>query len=306
MMRAPHAISTAVRTASGEIVVKTVPFRSLLHKHKFLNAPVLRGFISLIEMMVIGAKSLQYSADMATSTEQNASGKKQKTDLSVILSTGGAVAIGIAVFFAGPLFLTSKLLPIDANVWYFNLLAGSIRAAMFLAYLIAISFLEDIRRIFQYHGAEHQSIYAFENKVELIPQNAITYTTLHPRCGTSFLMFVMITSILSFACIDSLYIMMNGTLMLGARLVLHLSLVPVVAGISYELIRLSGRYYGNKFARLFMLPGLWLQKITTKKPDPGQLEVAMAALKAALGEDLVREYNEGLIVGSMSVHEEPS
>ncbi|NUM81109.1 DUF1385 domain-containing protein [bacterium] len=302
MMRAPYAIATAVRRANGEIVVKTEPFQSKLEKYKFLNIPIVRGAVALIEMLIIGTQSLQYSADvMMEDTEGQAAKKKSK--ISLILTTVVALGIGIGIFFVGPLFISTKVLPLDANAWQFNLISGLFRTVMFLAYLIAISFMSDIKRLFQYHGAEHQSIYAFEDRKELLPANAITYTTLHPRCGTSFLMFVMITSVLCFAVIDSFYMMANGPITLGMRLALHLPFIPVIAGVSYELIKLSGKYYQFPLARIFMYPGLWLQKITTKKPDEKQLEVAIAALKAALGEDLVREYNEGRISGSMSVHE---
>ncbi|MBX7151447.1 DUF1385 domain-containing protein [bacterium] len=302
MMRAPYAIATAVRRSNGDIVVKTEPFQSKLEKYKFLNVPIVRGAVALIEMLIIGTQSLQYSADMMMEDTEGQTAKK-KSKISLILTTVVALGIGIGIFFVGPLFISSKVLPMDANAWQFNLISGLFRVVMFLAYLIAISFMGDIKRLFQYHGAEHQSIYAFEDQKELLPANAITYTTLHPRCGTSFLMFVMITSIICFAVIDSIYMMINGPITFGMRLALHLPFIPVIAGVSYELIKLSGKYYKFPLARIFMYPGLWLQKITTKKPDEKQLEVAIAALKAALGDDLMREYNEGRISGAMSVHE---
>jgi uncharacterized protein YqhQ len=303
MMRAPHTIATAVRRASGEIVVRTDPFESFLEKHKWLNIPILRGSIALVEMMMIGTRALQYSADiMMQDTEPNKP-KKEKSGGALLGMTLAALALGIFIFFVGPLFITTHLLSIEKEAWLFNLAAGLIRATLFLLYLYFISRMKDIYRIFQFHGAEHVSIYTFENKEALIPENAMKYDTPHPRCGTSFLMFVMLCSIVAFAAIDSLYMALIGPISLAARLLIHLPLIPVVAGISYELIRFSGKYQKNPLAKIFLLPGLWLQRITTKPPDVSHVEVAMVALKSALGETLLKEYAAGEILGSMSMHE---
>ncbi len=303
MMRAPHAIATVVRRANGEIVVKTEPFESLLEKRKWLNVPVLRGAIALVEMMIIGTRSLQYSADIMMQDADPKNEEKERSNGMLLLTVSAAVLFGVLIFFVGPLFIATHFLSLEKEAWLFNLAAGLIRTGIFLLYLYSISKMKDIHRLFQFHGAEHVSIYTFENKEALIPQNAMKYDTPHPRCGTSFLMFVMLCSILSFAVIDSLYIAFIGPIHLSVRLLLHLPFIPVVAGIAYELIRFSGKYYKNPLAKVLITPGLWLQRITTKMPDASHIEVAMAALKSALGEKLLKEYAEGLVSGSMSVHE---
>lgn len=308
MMRAPHAIATAVRRSNGEIVVRTEPFQSLLERNRYLNVPILRGSVALIEMMIIGTRALQYSAnsmelDLAQKNGDPDVPQNTKSKLSLLATTAVALGLGIVIFFVGPLFIATEGLNIEKTAWQFNLAAGSIRLALFLSYLLVISTMKDIFRIFQYHGAEHLAVYAFENRDPLIPANALKYDTPHPRCGTSFLMFVMLSSIISFAVIDSIYIMNFGEMELSTRIFLHIPFIPVVAGISYELIKISGKYYRNPIAKMFMIPGLWLQRITTKRPDEKQVEVAIVALKAALGETVVTEYENGHVQGAMSVHE---
>ncbi len=307
MMRAPEAIATAVRRSNGEIAVRIEPFRSLLEKRRFLNIPIVRGTVALVEMLMIGTRSLQYSADVISDdlpgNNRDAAKEKKKSNTGLLATTVLALGFGILIFFVGPLFIATKGLQIESEAWPFNLAAGAIRLALFLSYLLLISLMKDVYRIFQYHGAEHLAVYAFENREPLTPQHAMKYDTPHPRCGTSFLMFVMLASIISFAVLDSLYILYVGTIDLTARILLHLPFIPVVAGISYELIRISGKYYKNPLAKMFMLPGLWLQRITTKPPDEKQVEVAIAALKAALGTDAVQEYEKGRVTGAMSVHE---
>lgn len=308
MMRAPNGIATAVRRINGEIVIKTEPFRSLLERNKYLNVPIIRGTVALIEMMIIGTRALQYSANIMEQDLNKKNGSQpvaqnKKSKLSLLATTAVALCLGIVIFFVGPLFIATEGLNIEKTAWQFNLAAGSIRLALFLSYLLVISTMKDIFRIFQYHGAEHLAVYAFENKDPLIPVNALKYDTPHPRCGTSFLMFVMLSSIISFAVIDSIYILNFGEMELSTRIFLHIPFIPVVAGISYELIKISGKYYRNPIAKMFMVPGLWLQRITTKRPDEKQVEVAIAALTAALGETVIGEYENGQVQGAMSVHE---
>jgi uncharacterized protein YqhQ len=308
MMRAPNAIATAVRRANGEITIKTEPFTSLLERKKYLNIPILRGTVALVEMTIIGTRALQYSADIMSEDMNDNSGKqatsqKEKSKLGLIATTLIALGLGVVIFFVGPLFIANEGLHIEKNAWQFNLAAGTIRIALFLSYLLFISMMKDIFRIFQYHGAEHLAVYTFENKEPLTPEHALKYDTPHPRCGTSFLMFVMLSSIITFAIIDSIYLLNVGSIDLAARILLHVPFIPVVAGISYELIKFSGKYYDNPLAKLFMIPGLLLQRITTKQPDERQVEVSIAALKAALGDTVVNEYEKGNVVGSMSVHE---
>ncbi|MBN1352435.1 DUF1385 domain-containing protein [candidate division KSB1 bacterium] len=287
MMRSPHTVSVAVRKADGTIILQKKPYESLTKRNKILGMPIFRGGIILIESMVLGIKALTYSGDIAMQDEKqkdakeesSSENKKKESLLSklwmvfmVIFSFG----IGLLIFFYIPLVLT-ELLGAESGLM-FNLIDGVIRLAFFLAYLFLISQWKEIRRIFEYHGAEHKSIFAFENTGETTVQAANQYKTFHPRCGTSFLMIVLLVSIVVF-------VFLGKPDTIGERL-LRLAFVPVIGGLSYELIKLSDKFSKNPIVRLFILPGLWLQRITTREPDEKQLEVAIVALKAALGKDL--------------------
>ncbi len=284
MMRSPHAISVAVRRSSGDIVVKKDAFKSLTKRAKVLNLPILRGGIILIESIVLGIRALSFSGDVAIEDEE----AKNKPDVKEVetipkklsgLRLGLLVlfsfSIGLLLFFYLPLVLTD-LFGVQSGFW-FNVIDGGFRLLIFLLYLFLITMIKDIRRIFQYHGAEHKSIFAFENKLELTVPNTKKFTTFHPRCGTSFLLIVMLVSILVF-----LFLGRPDTI--PDRLT-RLLFVPVIGGISYELIRLSGKYAENKLALWLIKPGLWFQRITTKEPDEAQIEVALTALKSSLSQD---------------------
>ncbi len=285
MMRSPDAISVAVRKPSGEIVVKKDPFVSLTQRYKLLNLPIFRGGIALIETLILGIRALAFSGDVAIEAEDEKDGKKKPagdkeskgilSGLRLGLTVAVSFALGLALFFYLPLILTD-LLGIRSGFW-FNLVDGGFRLLIFLLYLLGITMLKDIRRIFQYHGAEHKSIYAFENQLELTIPNAQRFSTLHPRCGTSFLLFVMVVSILVF-------VFLGKPDTIGERL-MRLLFVPVIGGISYELIRLSGKYANNPVVAWVVKPGLWLQRITTKEPTDDQVEVALIALKSVLDKD---------------------
>ncbi len=281
MMRGPKGIAIAVRKPNGDIALKNDPFQPITKRIKWLNVPIFRGAILLVETMYIGVKALSFSGDMAMEEElkkNNADNKpknKKLDNLWMGLTILFALAAGMAIFFYIPLVLT-ELFGFDSGL-LFNLVDGIIRLVFFLAYIFAISRWKEIRRVFEYHGAEHKSIFAYENKQELTPAHARPFTTLHPRCGTSFLLIVMVVSILVF-------MFLGKPTTIGERL-LRLAFVPVIGGISYELIKLSAKAYRYAIFRVFILPGLWLQKITTIEPDDGQLEVAMVALKCAIGQD---------------------
>lgn len=290
MMRSKDRISTAVRKEDGEIVVDSKEYRSLVDRVKWLNIPVFRGAVTLIEVMIIGIKTLNYSADIAMAEEAKQEGKERKdgkgmSTLQAIGTVTFALLLGIALFFAGPLWVTTSIFNIEKEALAFNLVAGSIRLIIFLGYLIAISYMKDVKRLFQYHGAEHKSIYAFEEKGSLEVSDARDFTTLHPRCGTSFLAMVMMVSILFFSIVDSIVMYFYGDISLLIRFATHLPLVPVVGGIAYEAIKKSAKNPSHPLVRIFIAPGLALQRITTKEPDDSQLEVALVALKAALGEE---------------------
>lgn len=299
MMRSPKRIATAIRRANGEIEVRSDEFQSLVQRKKYLNIPVLRGAITLIEVMVLGIKTLQWSADKAmedVEEEERKQGKKVKvkekkgmSNASAFFTVAIALAVGIGLFFAMPLYLTTEIFNIEREAVLFNLVSGLIRITFFLAYVWGISFMKDVKRLFQYHGAEHKTIFAFEDKVFLSPANAQQYTTYHPRCGTSFLVMVMVVSLLFFAFLDTLVIMFYGDISLLIRLLTHIPFIPVVGGLSYEAIKASATRTDSAVVQFFTAPGLWLQRITTSRPDEQQLEVAIEALKAALGEDFKDE-----------------
>jgi uncharacterized protein YqhQ len=292
MMRSPERVATAVRIPNGEILVKIQPYRSLTKKHKILGVPIIRGAVAFVEMLILGIKTLNFSAEIAmTELEKEEAAKKGKevspkkssSSTYIALSAVAALGLGILLFFFTPLALAS-LLHIQKDALEFNLLAGGIRLTMFVAYVWAISFFGEFKRIFQYHGAEHKSIYAYEMGEELTPDRAALHTRFHPRCGTSFILIVALLAILIYAISDTLYAVWTGhppTLL--TRFGVHFSLLPIVAGTSFELLKLSGKTRDNAVTKVLIQPGLWLQKITTKEPSRDQLEVAIAALEASLG-----------------------
>jgi uncharacterized protein YqhQ len=280
MMRGPERVAVAVRKADGSIAVRLEPFESITKRIKILAWPFLRGGVMLIESLMLGVRALSFSGDVAMIDE--------KTKESVPSSQKGiwekiwmaatvffSFAVGLALFFYVPLLLTG-LFHFQSGL-AFNLVDGVFRLIFFLTYIYLISLWKEIRCVFQYHGAEHKSVYAFEAQQELTIASARPFSTLHPRCGTSFLMIVMVVSILVF-----MFLGKPDTLI--ERLI-RIAFVPVIGGISYEFIRLSEKAGQNPFTRLFILPGLWLQKITTKEPDDSQIEVALVALRCALKMD---------------------
>jgi uncharacterized protein YqhQ len=276
MMRSPQKVAIAVRKPNGDIVVKSQPFTSITKKFKILGLPLLRGGVTLIESLILGVKALTFSGDVAMEEEQG--GPKEKTfwdHLWMVLTVVISFAMGLGLFFYVPLLLT-ELFHLESG-FAFNLVDGIIRLLIFLAYIYVITFWKDIRRVFEYHGAEHKSVFAFEDKKDFTIEATKPYTTLHPRCGTSFLLIVMVVSIIVF--------MFLGKPDTISERLIRLAFIPLIGGISYEIIRLSGKGYKYKFFRFFIQPGLWLQKLTTKEPDEGQLEVAIVAMKTALGEE---------------------
>jgi uncharacterized protein YqhQ len=279
MMRSPTHYATAVRTPAGRIVIQKTPFKSLIRRFRFLNIPILRGAFALLETLYIGVQSLTFSASQAT--EEDKPKKKEGKVAASIAFIGSivlALGLGLLLFFYVPLLLTEVLG--FQNGIVFNIVDGVFRLAIFLAYIFAISRWKEMKRIFQYHGAEHMTIYAFESGEELTAENVRKYSTFHPRCGTSFLIVVMLVSVLVF-------VFLGRPETIGDRLV-RFSLIPLIAGISFEFIKLSGR---KKLARWFkpaIWPGLALQRITTRPPTDDMLEVAIAALDASLDRQAVR------------------
>ena len=298
MMRSKDRIATAVRLTNGEILVKNDPYRSFSSRAKVLGWPIIRGAVSFIEMLIIGMKTLNFSAEIAvkelekkeaeTKGKEYSDSPKKTNSLYLFGSAVVALAAGIFLFFFVPLALAS-LFGVSKAAVSFNLLAGGIRLVMFVAYVWGISLLGEFKRIFQYHGAEHKSIYAYEMGDELTPERASCHTRFHPRCGTSFILIVALVAILLYGISDSLFAIITGHApALLVRFAVHFSLLPLVAGGSYELLKLSGKTRDNALTRILIQPGLWLQRITTKEPSLSQLEVAIAALEASLGVSVSR------------------
>ncbi len=284
MMRSPERISTAVRRKDGEIVVKNVDYISLTKRYKPLGWPLLRGVVTFFETLIIGIKTLNFSADIALQEGEKdpPTGEKNRSNTFIL---GGTVilafGLGLVFFFFLPLFLVS-LLKVEKGAIAFNLTVGVIRIGFFVGYVWFISLFGELRKVFEYHGAEHKSIFAYEAGEELSKENVRKYSTKHPRCGTSFLFIVVILAILVFVFADTLFAHLLGHLpTLPQRLVYHLLLLPFIAGISYELLRFAGRS-SSPVVRFLSAPGLLLQRITTKEPNLEQLEVAIVALKESL------------------------
>ncbi|HLB01142.1 MAG TPA: DUF1385 domain-containing protein [Bacteroidota bacterium] len=293
MMRAPGRIATAVRRAGGEIVVKWKNYTSLSEKHGFFKLPIVRGAVGLVEMMFIGIETLNFSAEVAMhdiEQKEKPPGNgappkpvKKKSNWKIALTVVFSLTVGIAIFFLTPLVVATQFFTVDQDAFAFNLVAGVIRIALLLAYLSAISLMKDVKRLFRYHGAEHKAVFTFESGGELTPGSAMGYTRFHPRCGTSFILIVMVSSILLFAILDSFLIGVLGTITLPVRLVTHIPFIPLVGGVAYEFIRWSARRSTTPLGKALVAPGLWLQRITTREPEDGMLEVAIVALTCALG-----------------------
>jgi uncharacterized protein YqhQ len=275
MMRSPQYLAMAVRTPDGRIVIRKKPFHSVVRRLKFLNIPVLRGGIHLIESMVVGIDALMFSADQAASEDRVHNRQRTFADGAV---TWGTIllsfALSLGLFFYVPILLTDLVVGKGSGSLGWNAVDGLFRVVMFVAYLWLVSRFKDMARVFEYHGAEHMSIHAFENGRTLDADGARPFTTLHPRCGTSFLFFVMLISIVVFSFLGRPHT-------LGDRLE-RLAFVPLIGGLAYEAIKLSGKYCRLWLLKPFIWPGLALQKITTKRPDDDQLTVAMSALRAVL------------------------
>lgn len=303
MMRAQGRIATAVRRADGSIVVRREKFMPIGKRYPVLAAPILRGAVGIIEMLMIGIRTLNFSAEIAVADQAAAEGvaapEKKQSRLMLGVTVASALLLGVALFFVTPLILTSLAFSVDQNPLLFNALAGLIRLVLFLGYLLGISRMKDVQRLFAYHGAEHKTVFAFESGSPLSVEAAACQSRFHPRCGTSFLLVVMLSSIILFAIVDGLLILQLGRITLPVRLITHIPLIPLVGGLSYEFIRLSARLAADGAGRWVVAPGLLLQRITTAEPDASQLEVAIAALQAALepGEEGTVETVGGSMTG---------
>ena len=300
MMRAKGMIATAVRRPDGKIVVKKEEFHSLAERYPIFRLPVVRGAVGLIEMMYIGIKTFNYSAEIALddSSGDDPAPKKSQSTFSLSVTLIVAVALGIGIFFFIPLFIATLLFRVEQQPLLFNLVAGAIRIAILIAYLFSISLMKDVYRLFQYHGAEHKAVFTFEQNAPLDISSAMQFTRFHPRCGTSFVLLVMLVSILLFSLLDTAVLLTMGSLTLPIRLATHIPFIPIVGGISYEVLKFSAKHSLSPLGRMLAAPGLWLQTITTKEPDEAQMEVSLCAIKAALRlDEPVAVYAHAVAVG---------
>lgn len=281
MMRSPHAYIVAVRKGGkpgAEIALLKQELTPLGERFPLLKTKVIRGSAALFEALWLGIRALNFSANEAL--EEDKDGEKEEiSPLAMAGTMVMALALSLGIFLALPLLITNLLgshyEAVNRNSILFNLTDGVLRVALFLGYVSGISFMKDIRRVFEYHGAEHKAIWAFEAGAELTVQNARQYSCLHPRCGTSFLLIVMALSILLFSIIP-------GSWPLWAKGVARLALLPLIAGLGYEFIKYSAKQSGNAAIKILMIPGLWLQRLTTREPSDDQLEVAIKALEEAI------------------------
>ncbi|MCJ7471924.1 MAG: DUF1385 domain-containing protein [Actinobacteria bacterium] len=263
MMRSKHFWSLAVRRPDKTISTKIFKNSSLTVNNKFLGFIFVRGVVNLIESMALGFRALSYSVN--ESTEEDIQFSKKEMTIAIII----AIVFAVGVFFVAPTLIGRSFSNYFPNTIVYNLMEGLVRIGLFLGYILIVSQLKDIKRIFQYHGAEHKTIQAYENGEGIVLENVKKYTTVHVRCGTSFLLIVMVVAIIIFA--------MLGRPPLLLRILYRVLLMPVVAGISYELIKLAGKFSKYKIVNILFYPGLLLQKVTTREPDDSQIEVAMSS-----------------------------
>jgi uncharacterized protein YqhQ len=279
MMRGPGNWAVAVRTPSGEIAQVSRSIDSKMAKHRVLRLPIIRGVMALGESLAIGFRALAISANYAAQEERTDEEGKEGEEVSTELSRGALIfAFAIAIGFAVMLFkvtpgLITELLPIDSTGW-FVIVEGLIRVTIFVVYLSLISLLPDLRRVFQYHAAEHKAINAYEAGEELTPETVQRYSLIHPRCGTAFLLWVMVIAIFVFAFF--------GRPVWYWLIAERILLLPLIAGLAYELIRFAGKHQGNRVLMTLLAPGMWLQRMTTREPSLDQLEVSIRALREVL------------------------
>jgi len=276
MMRGVSTWAVAVRNPEGQIEVTSEPLKPWARRHRLWRVPVIRGVVALGESLKIGFRALAISAN--AQLEEDDEGKQEEIGgwmwgLTIVLS----LALAVGLFFVVPVGLTSLIKDQLGNAFLFWLVEGILRTAIFIGYIVAISRLPDLRRVFEYHGAEHKTISCFEAEDELTPARAKLYSRLHPRCGTSFLLIVMVLAIFVFAPIGlPAWYWLLASRILG---------IPLIAGLSYEVIKWAGKNRRKRWVRAVMWPGLMLQNLTTREPDEDELAVAIAALEKVLAEE---------------------
>ena len=287
MMRGPKSTAIAVRKPDGDIIVEQAPIASIFQKYKWLKMPIIRGCVAFFESMIVGVKALMFSADFFD-IEGEEEEKPSKIDLWLEKTFGDklkeyviyfsvflSLIFGIGLFILLPSFLVNIFKP--ENAMQKTLIEATIKISLFVGYLALISRMKDIQRVFEYHGAEHKTIHCYEAGDELTVENVRKFKRLHPRCGTSFLLIVIVVSIFVFMFIPN-------NLVWYVRAGLRLALLPFVAGLAYEIIKYAGRH-DNAFTRIISAPGMTMQYLTTREPDDKQIEVAIASLKAVQTSD---------------------
>lgn len=291
MMKGETKTALAVRLPDGRIRIRTTENK---RPGKWMTYPLIRGVCAFVQSMVQGTKVLMDSADILAMYDDeeyeegrfekwinNRFGSKAAWNFMLYSSVAVAIVLSVGLFIIAPTWVVNLMKHFTDSIFWLNFVEGALRIAMFVGYVWAVSFMPDIRTVFRYHGAEHKTIHCFENNLELTPENADTFPTLHPRCGTSFLMFVFI---IAFA----LHFLL-GWPVLWLRIITRLLLLPVIAGLSYELLKWAGRS-DNIIVKILSLPGLYLQKVTTRQPSREELEVAIASIKAVRDDTPAREY----------------
>jgi uncharacterized protein YqhQ len=290
MMRAPHSYCVAVRRPDGSIAQVQSPIHRPSERRRIFKYPLFRGLGTLGQAMALGIKALRFSADVAVEAEAAKAGRQTKplSPAMIGLNVAFSLVFFIVLYKFLPLFLVTEMqtrVPALQNLVLFNLADGLVRIGIFLVFLAAISRMKDIHRVFEYHGAEHKVVFNFESGQPVEVERARTFTTLHPRCGTSFLLVVMVISMLLYALVP-----VSG---FWAKLAIRIALLPVIAGVSYEVIRFAAKRQGTLWASL-VAPGLWLQKVTTQPPSDEQLAVSIHALEGAMS--LEREQSGELVI----------
>ncbi|MEN8078850.1 peptide chain release factor N(5)-glutamine methyltransferase [Clostridioides difficile] len=303
MMRGSKGLATAVRTPSGKIEVKVKKIKPITNRYKFLNVPIIRGAVVLIDSLIVGIKTLNYSASFFEEDEEESKfdiwlksklGDKGANDLLVTLTMMVSLLVAAGLFLGIPTAIASLFKNTGISPIVLNLIEATIRIAILISYMYLISKLDDIYRVFQYHGAEHKTIFCYEAEEKLTVENVRKFGRLHPRCGTNFLFLTMLVSVVLFT--------LTGWGGFWQRLILRIVLMPVVAGITYELIKWLGRTE-SKLGKVIAYPGLKLQELTTKEPDDEQLEVAIKSLMAAEGIEYKKTIGELLIDGNKILKE---
>ncbi|MBI4651515.1 DUF1385 domain-containing protein [Candidatus Desantisbacteria bacterium] len=280
MMRGKNFYSIVVRKSDGQLVIHKDKLKSLPGRFPFLKLPILRGCAALIENLILGIKALSFSANQFLTDEAGGSkdSSKELSSVEIFLTILFSLGIGFILFFLFPLLLTNLIknnFDIFRYTVIFNFIDGFFRVIIFILYIYIISGLKDIQRVFQYHGAEHKAVFNFESDSNLSVEHAMKFSPLHPRCGTSFLLLVMVISILIFSFIPREISLMYKALW-------RLCMAPLIVGVSYEIIKLGGENLSNPFIKILMKPGLYLQKLTTREPTEDQIIVAITALKEVI------------------------